>query len=162
MADMQIRPGEAWEYCPRNALRKVTKVLLDEFNVVRISPHALLSVFSKAVLVSWILKCICFVIYAWLFILSDNEGGFWKWIFSSQKISEVAFPDSISYWKCVFFLKKYPLRDPNRKAFAVMELSNGFHMTRLITAQLRHLMAHHLYYKKYILLSKLQTLWLNR
>lgn len=76
MADMQIRPGEAWEYCPRNALRKVTKVLLDEFNVVRISPHALLSLFSKAVLVSWILKCICFVIYAWLFILSDNEGGF--------------------------------------------------------------------------------------
>ncbi|KAL5230331.1 hypothetical protein ABZP36_029107 [Zizania latifolia] len=33
MADMQIRPGVAWEYCPRNALRKVTKVLLDEFNV---------------------------------------------------------------------------------------------------------------------------------
>ncbi|KAJ1295341.1 hypothetical protein BS78_01G216300 [Paspalum vaginatum] len=33
MANMQIRPGEAWEYCPRNALRKVTKVLLDEFNV---------------------------------------------------------------------------------------------------------------------------------
>ncbi|XP_006662411.2 protein fluG [Oryza brachyantha] len=33
MAEMQIRPGEAWEYCPRNTLRKVTKVLLDEFNV---------------------------------------------------------------------------------------------------------------------------------
>lgn len=33
MADMQIRPGEGWEYCPRNTLRKVTKVLLDEFNV---------------------------------------------------------------------------------------------------------------------------------
>ncbi|VAH15977.1 unnamed protein product [Triticum turgidum subsp. durum] len=33
IADMQIRPGEAWEYCPRYALRKVTKVLLDEFNV---------------------------------------------------------------------------------------------------------------------------------
>jgi len=46
MADMQIRPGEGWEYCPRNALRKVTKVLLDEFNVVRI-PHFLLSKFSK-------------------------------------------------------------------------------------------------------------------
>jgi len=41
MADLQIRPGEAWEYCPRNALRKVTKVLLDEFNVVRINPHFL-------------------------------------------------------------------------------------------------------------------------
>ncbi|PWZ55683.1 Protein fluG [Zea mays] len=26
-------PGEGWEYCPRNTLRKVTKVLLDEFNV---------------------------------------------------------------------------------------------------------------------------------
>jgi len=49
MADMQIRPGEGWEYCPRNALRKVTKVLLDEFNVVRINPHFLLSKFSKAV-----------------------------------------------------------------------------------------------------------------
>ncbi|VAH03952.1 unnamed protein product [Triticum turgidum subsp. durum] len=33
IADMQIRPGEAWEYCPRYALRKITKVLLDEFNV---------------------------------------------------------------------------------------------------------------------------------
>lgn len=33
MAEMHIRPGEAWEYCPRNTLRKVTKVLLDEFNV---------------------------------------------------------------------------------------------------------------------------------
>uniref|UniRef100_A0A452YBS8 Uncharacterized protein n=2 Tax=Aegilops tauschii TaxID=37682 RepID=A0A452YBS8_AEGTS len=33
IADMQIRPGEAWEYCPRYVLRKVTKVLLDEFNV---------------------------------------------------------------------------------------------------------------------------------
>ena len=54
MADMQISPGEAWEYCPRNALRKVTKVLVDEFNVVRINPHFLLSTFSNAVLVSWI------------------------------------------------------------------------------------------------------------
>lgn len=34
MAEMHIKPGEAWEYCPRNTLRKVTKVLLDEFNVV--------------------------------------------------------------------------------------------------------------------------------
>jgi hypothetical protein len=52
MADMHIRPGEAWEYCPRNALRKVTKVLLDEFNMVRINPHFQLSIFSKAVLIS--------------------------------------------------------------------------------------------------------------
>jgi hypothetical protein len=36
MADMQISSGEASEYCPRNALRKMAKVLLDELNVVRI------------------------------------------------------------------------------------------------------------------------------
>uniref|UniRef100_A0A453N108 GS catalytic domain-containing protein n=1 Tax=Aegilops tauschii subsp. strangulata TaxID=200361 RepID=A0A453N108_AEGTS len=33
MVDMLTGSGEASEYCPRNALRKVTKVLLDEFNV---------------------------------------------------------------------------------------------------------------------------------
>uniref|UniRef100_A0A8I7BGC8 GS catalytic domain-containing protein n=1 Tax=Hordeum vulgare subsp. vulgare TaxID=112509 RepID=A0A8I7BGC8_HORVV len=33
MADMITGSGEASEYCPRNALRKVIKVLLDEFNV---------------------------------------------------------------------------------------------------------------------------------
>lgn len=38
MADMITGSGEASEYCPRNALRKVTKVLLDEFSVVRINP----------------------------------------------------------------------------------------------------------------------------
>ncbi|KAJ6810058.1 protein fluG [Iris pallida] len=34
LADMHIRPGEAWEYCPRNTLKKVTKILKDEFNQV--------------------------------------------------------------------------------------------------------------------------------
>lgn len=34
LADMQIKPGEAWEYCPRNTLRKVAKILKDEFNLV--------------------------------------------------------------------------------------------------------------------------------
>ncbi|KAL5709751.1 glutamine synthetase [Ranunculus cassubicifolius] len=33
LADMQIRPGEAWEYCPRETLRRVSKVLKDEFNL---------------------------------------------------------------------------------------------------------------------------------
>jgi hypothetical protein len=56
MADMQIRPGEGWEYCPRNTLRKVTKVLLDEFNVVRINPHSPVLI-SEGHLVSWILNC---------------------------------------------------------------------------------------------------------
>ncbi|XP_073008335.1 protein fluG isoform X1 [Typha latifolia] len=34
LVDMQIKPGEAWEYCPRNALSRVTKILHDEFNLV--------------------------------------------------------------------------------------------------------------------------------
>ncbi|KAF2289848.1 hypothetical protein GH714_038901 [Hevea brasiliensis] len=34
LADMHLRPGEAWEYCPREALRRVSKVLKDEFNLV--------------------------------------------------------------------------------------------------------------------------------
>lgn len=35
LADMHIRPGEAWEFCPREALRRVSRVLKDEFNLVR-------------------------------------------------------------------------------------------------------------------------------
>ncbi|EEF42861.1 Protein fluG, putative [Ricinus communis] len=34
LADMHIKPSEAWEYCPREALRKVSNVLKDEFNLV--------------------------------------------------------------------------------------------------------------------------------
>ncbi|KAL5740889.1 hypothetical protein ACOSP7_029768 [Xanthoceras sorbifolium] len=34
LADMHLKPGEAWEYCPREALRRVSKVLKEEFNLV--------------------------------------------------------------------------------------------------------------------------------
>ncbi|KAL4573425.1 hypothetical protein LXL04_020230 [Taraxacum kok-saghyz] len=34
LADMHIKPGHAWEYCPRETLRRVSKVLKDEFNLV--------------------------------------------------------------------------------------------------------------------------------
>ncbi|KAM7255074.1 hypothetical protein ACFE04_020315 [Oxalis oulophora] len=33
LADMYLKPSEAWEYCPREALRRVLKVLNDEFNL---------------------------------------------------------------------------------------------------------------------------------
>ncbi|MBA0746913.1 hypothetical protein Gogos_009386, partial [Gossypium gossypioides] len=33
LADMHLKPGDAWEYCPREALRRVSKVLKDEFNL---------------------------------------------------------------------------------------------------------------------------------
>lgn len=35
LADMHLKPGEAWEYCPRETLRRVAKVLKDEFDLVR-------------------------------------------------------------------------------------------------------------------------------
>ncbi|KAK7277449.1 hypothetical protein RJT34_22462 [Clitoria ternatea] len=34
LADMYIKPGEAWEYCPREALRRASKILKDEFDLV--------------------------------------------------------------------------------------------------------------------------------
>ncbi|XP_044473480.1 protein fluG isoform X2 [Mangifera indica] len=34
LADMHLKPGEPWEYCPREALRRVSKVLIEEFNLV--------------------------------------------------------------------------------------------------------------------------------
>ncbi|XP_020205025.1 protein fluG [Cajanus cajan] len=33
LADMYVKPGEAWEYCPRDALRRVSKILKDEFDL---------------------------------------------------------------------------------------------------------------------------------
>lgn len=33
LADMHLKPGEAWEYCPRDALRRVSKILKNEFNL---------------------------------------------------------------------------------------------------------------------------------
>ncbi|KAK3445465.1 hypothetical protein EUGRSUZ_A01617 [Eucalyptus grandis] len=34
LANMHVRPGEAWEFCPREALRRASRVLKDEFNLV--------------------------------------------------------------------------------------------------------------------------------
>lgn len=34
LADMLVKPGEAWGYCPRETLRRVAKVLKDEFDLV--------------------------------------------------------------------------------------------------------------------------------
>ncbi|KNA07938.1 hypothetical protein SOVF_167260 [Spinacia oleracea] len=33
LSDMHLKPGEPWEYCPREALRRVAKVLKREFNL---------------------------------------------------------------------------------------------------------------------------------
>ncbi|XP_077220169.1 nodulin/glutamine synthase-like protein isoform X2 [Tasmannia lanceolata] len=33
LADMQLKPGESWECCPREALRRISKVLKEEFNL---------------------------------------------------------------------------------------------------------------------------------
>lgn len=34
LADMHLKPGHAWEYCPRETLRRVSKLLKQEFNLV--------------------------------------------------------------------------------------------------------------------------------
>lgn len=34
LSDMCIAPGIAWDYCPRDALRRVSRVLKDEFDLV--------------------------------------------------------------------------------------------------------------------------------
>lgn len=34
LADMYLKPGEPWEYCPREALRRVSKILKEEFDLV--------------------------------------------------------------------------------------------------------------------------------
>ncbi|KAK8950724.1 hypothetical protein KSP39_PZI004774 [Platanthera zijinensis] len=34
LAYMQIKPGVAWEYCPRSCLRRVTEIMKDEVNLV--------------------------------------------------------------------------------------------------------------------------------
>ncbi|GFQ00888.1 protein flug, partial [Phtheirospermum japonicum] len=34
LADMHLKPGMPWEYCPRETLKRVSKILKDEFNLV--------------------------------------------------------------------------------------------------------------------------------
>ncbi|XP_024990589.1 protein fluG isoform X2 [Cynara cardunculus var. scolymus] len=34
LADMHSKPGQVWEYCPRETLRRVSKVLKEEFNLL--------------------------------------------------------------------------------------------------------------------------------
>lgn len=34
LADMYIEPDKIWEYCPREALRRVSKILREEFDLV--------------------------------------------------------------------------------------------------------------------------------
>ncbi|XP_071717318.1 protein fluG-like isoform X2 [Rutidosis leptorrhynchoides] len=34
LGDMHSKPGQAWEYCPRETLKRVSKVLKDEFNLM--------------------------------------------------------------------------------------------------------------------------------
>ncbi|XP_016496387.1 uncharacterized protein LOC107815335 isoform X2 [Nicotiana tabacum] len=52
LADMVIKPGKPWEYCPREVFRKVSKILKDEFDLVvnagfEIEFYLLKSVMSK-------------------------------------------------------------------------------------------------------------------
>jgi len=35
LVDIYVKPGEVWEFCPRDALRRASKILKDEFDLVR-------------------------------------------------------------------------------------------------------------------------------
>ncbi|CAN0926193.1 Glutamine synthetase [Linum grandiflorum] len=34
LSDMHVKPGEPWEYCPRGTLRRISKILKDEFDLI--------------------------------------------------------------------------------------------------------------------------------
>lgn len=53
LADMQLKPGEAWGYCPRETLRRVAKVLKDEFDLVR---NLHIAILRKLLFAFWLLK----------------------------------------------------------------------------------------------------------
>jgi hypothetical protein len=98
--------------------------------------------------------------------LVDNESRFREWILSPQKISKVPFPEvrGPRLWvENRMFKAVCSLCDPVFcKNSTVTDMSIGFHMIIAVTAQLHLLMVPHLYYKKYILLLKKQTLWSSR
>ncbi|KAL8154344.1 hypothetical protein V2J09_012104 [Rumex salicifolius] len=39
LADMYIKPGQSWEYCPREALRRVSEILKEEYDLKLYCPH---------------------------------------------------------------------------------------------------------------------------
>ena len=85
LANMQIRPGEAWDYCPRSTLRKFTKILKDEFNLVNahFSQHN-----------THTHRLLCWYISVWFV---GNESRLWKWILSPQERLQVyLYKDFIS------------------------------------------------------------------
>lgn len=73
---MHLKPGEAWEYCPREALRRASKVLKDEFNLV------LSSVFSLKV---W---NICIILQKSA-ICTGNECRLREWVCSLKEYFSV-------------------------------------------------------------------------
>lgn len=34
LSGMKVKPGEAWEHCPREAFKRVFKILKDEFDLL--------------------------------------------------------------------------------------------------------------------------------
>lgn len=100
LADMHVTPGEAWEYCPREALRRVAKVLKDEFNLV--------CSFSIA-------ETMCFCLIS-NFFCSGYECRFWKWIFHLKECRKVCLLTcKFSHVFCENFIDEELYREGNEE-----------------------------------------------
>lgn len=65
LGDMYIQPGEPWEYCPRDALRRVAKIMKDEFNLVIVTYSILNSSISSL-----------FAVFMFFFYMQVVNAGF--------------------------------------------------------------------------------------
>ena len=86
LADMQLKPGEAWEYCPREALRRVSKILKDEFDLVRTIIHVHFWLDS--------------LILIFKFCVQEMNAGFENEFFSLEECTKVWHTKVFSYFLC--------------------------------------------------------------
>lgn len=64
IADMHLKPGTPWELCSREALRRVSGLLKDEFNMV----------FFLSILFSFRFTCFCYLMLVW--VMQVVNAGF--------------------------------------------------------------------------------------
>lgn len=80
---MYLKPGIPWEYCPRETLRRVSKVLKDEFNLVLFG----------LVLYLYLIVLHNYNLYVKLLIVQVVNAGFESEFFLLRKTTEYVFVD---------------------------------------------------------------------
>lgn len=118
IGDMYIGPGEAWEYCPREALRRVSRILKNEFDLVRkinyiVQVSFQYSLFIKSsdyiyiyIYCSTLFKYYFFKLFInsvkFLVMCPGNESRLWDWVFAIKKGSQVRI--YILFFALLFFM----------------------------------------------------------